>query len=108
MATRLKTVEYWVPATTSTITDATVTNLTQITIYLPETGTKTFRKVKMTTYFSDVITATGGTITEYRTALRLGAAGYTTVTNTNDITNSGENIFGCVTADFTSHFTTVS
>lgn len=106
MATRLKTIEFATPVLASA-TDATVTNFTQITVYIPEaSGTVTFRKVTCVTTADDIITATGGTVTEYRTGLRLGAAGYTTVTNTNDITNSGENISFQVSADFTSHFTT--
>ena len=105
MATRLKTIEYAFP-TLASLTDAVVTNLTQITVYLPETGTKTFRSVIVRWTCDDIITATGGTINEFRTGLRLGAAGYTTVTNTNDITNSGENISFQITANLTSHFTT--
>lgn len=105
MATRLKTVEFAFPVLAS-VTDATVTDFSQITIYLPETGTKTFRSVICVVTTNDIITASGGTVTEYRTGLQLGAAGYTTVTNTNDNTNSGENISRQVSADFTSHFTT--
>ncbi len=106
MATRLKTIEFAAPVLASA-TDATVTNFTQITVYIPEaSGTVTFRRVVCVTTADDIVTATGGTINEYRTGLRLGAAGYTTVTNLNDITNSGENISFQVSADFTSHFTT--
>lgn len=105
MATRLKTVEFAAP-TLSSVSDAIVTNFTQFTVYLPETGTKTFRSVICIVTTNDIITATGGTVTEYRTGLQLGAAGYTTVTNLNDITNSGENISHQISADFTSHFTT--
>lgn len=106
MATRLKTVEFAFP-TLSSAADAVVTNFTQITVYIPEGGgTVTFRSVVCIVTTNDIITATGGTVTEYRTGLRLGAAGYTTVTNTNDITNSGENISHQVSADFTSHFST--
>lgn len=106
MATRLKTVRYAVPTRTTVITDATLTNLDQITINIPETGV-TFRSVAVEVGFADVITATGGTITEHRVALRLGGAGYTTFTETDDIANSGENIAGVIAPiDFTSHFTT--
>jgi hypothetical protein len=105
MATRLKTVEYAFPALAS-LTDAVLTNVTQITVYLPESGTKTFREVIVRWTCDDIITVTGGTINEFRTGLRLGAAAYTTVTNLNDIVNSGENISFQITADLTSHFTT--
>jgi len=100
----LKTVEYAFP-TLAALSDAVVTNLTQITVALPESG-KTFRSVRVKVTCDDIITATGGTITEYRIGLRLGAAAYTTVTNLNDITNSGENLSLFLSADFTSHFTT--
>jgi hypothetical protein len=106
MATREKTVIYSFPMTTADVTDATVTNLTQITINLPETA-KTFTSVYAEVGFQDFISATGGTITEHRVGLRLGAAAYTTFTETDDITNSGENIAGVIgPVDFTTHFTT--
>lgn len=105
MATRLKTVKYAFPALAS-LTNNTLTNLTQITIYLPETGTKTFRSVVATVSMDDIITATGGTITTKTCDLRLGAAAYTSVANANTLTNSGENLSLFWVQDYTSHFTT--
>lgn len=106
MATREKTVCFAFPMTTALVADAVVTNLTQITLYVPE-ASPTFTSVAVEVGFQDVVTATGGTITEHRVGLRLGAAAYTTVTETDDITNSGENIAGVIGPfDFTSHFTT--
>lgn len=105
MATRLKTVHYAFPALAS-LTNNTLTNLTQITVYLPETGTKTFRSVVAHVSFDDIITATGGTLTTKTLNLRLGAAGYTSVANANTISNSGENLSLMLSADYTSHFTT--
>lgn len=105
MATRLKTVKYAFPALAS-LTNNTLTTLTQITIYLPETGTKTFRSVVATITMDDIVTATGGTITTKTANLRLGAAGYTSVANANTLTNSGENISLAWIQDYTSHFTT--
>lgn len=106
MAIREKTVIYSFPMTTTIVADAVVTNLTQITLNLPETA-KTFTSVYAEVGFQDIITATGGTITEHRVGLRLGAAAYTTFTETDDIANSGENIAGVIgPIDFTTHFTT--
>ena len=105
MATRLKTVHYAFP-TLASLTNNTLTNLTQITIYLPETGTKTFRSVVAHVTFDDIITATGGTLTTKTLNFRLGAAAYTSIANANTLTNSGENISFHLTADYTSHFTT--
>lgn len=104
MATRLKTVKYSFP-TLASLTNNTLTNLTQITIYLPETGTKTFRSVVAHVTMDDIVTATGGTITTKTVGLRLGAAAYTSIANANTLTNSGENISLPWVQDFTSHFT---
>lgn len=106
MATREKTIIYTFPMTTADVADAVVTNLTQITVQIPETVIS-FSSVFADVGFQDIITATGGTITEHRVGLRLGAAAYTTFTELDDIANSGENLGGIIgPIDFTSHFTT--
>lgn len=103
MATRLKTVKYAFPNLAS-VTNATLTNFSQITLYLPE-NSKVFKSVVCKVTANDIITATGGTLNEWRVALRLGAAAYTTITNTNDITHTGENITFGLVQSFTGHFT---
>lgn len=106
MATREKTVCFAFPMTTTLVADATVTNLSQITLYIPE-ASPTFTSVMVEVGFQDVITAAGGTINEYRVGLRLAAAGYTTITETDDIANTAENMAGVLGPfDFTSHFNT--
>lgn len=106
MATREKTVAFSFPMTTAAVADAVVTNLSQITLYIPE-ASPTFTSVFVDVGFQDSITATGGTINEHRVGLRLGAAAYTTFTETDDLTNTGENIAGVIgPVDFTSHFNT--
>jgi hypothetical protein len=105
MATRLKTVHYAFP-TLASLTNNTLTNLTQITIFLPETGTKTFRSVVAHVTFDDIITNTGGSLTTKTLNFRLGAAAYTSVANANTLTHSGENQSFHLTADYTTHFTT--
>lgn len=104
MATRLKTVEFAVPPYTTAITDNTLTTLTQITVYLPESG-KTFRSVVATVTASITDTAAGNLSTR-QLQCRLGAAGYTAHTNSNAVTNSGEDIIAHHSVDLTSHFTT--
>lgn len=104
MATRLKTVKYAFPALAS-LTNNTLTTLTQITVYLPESS-KTFRSVTAHVTMDDIITATGGSLTTKTLNLRLGAATYTSVANANTLGNSGENASFWLSADFTSHFTT--
>jgi hypothetical protein len=105
MATRLKTVQYAFP-TLASLTNNTLTNFTQITVYLPESGTKTIRKAWVEISMDDIITATGGSVTTKTVNLRLGAAGYTSTTNGNTLTNTGENISLFLARDFTSHFVT--
>lgn len=105
MATRLKTVQFSFPVLASLVNN-TLTNFTQITVYLPETGTKTFRKVIAKVTADDIVTATGGSVGTRTINLRLGAAAYTSLSNANTLTNSGENLSVFCSADFTSHFTT--
>lgn len=106
MATREKTVVYTMPMTTTDINDNTLTNLTQTTIYIPESS-PTFTSVYVEWGWQDRITATGGTIASWSVGLSLGGAGYTTHSNANTLTNSGENIAGVMAPyDFTSHFNT--
>ena len=105
MATRIKTVEYAWPTRTTAVTDATLTSLGTITVYIPET-TRTFRSAYVEIGFMDRVTATGGTITEYRVAVQLGAAAANTITETDDITHTGENVGGVLMPfDYTSYFT---
>ena len=104
MATRLKTVQFAFP-TLASITNNTQTNLTQITVYLPE-NSKSFKSVIAKISCDDIITATGGTITTKTFDLRLGAAAYTSIANSGTLTNSGENYSLFWVADYTSHFTT--
>lgn len=106
MATREKTVCFAFPMTTALVADAVVTNLTQITLHIPE-ASPTFTSVFVEVGFQDCITAAGGTIGEHRVGMQLGTSGYLTITETDDITNSGENIAGVIGPwDFTTLFNT--
>lgn len=104
MATRLKTVKYAF-ATLNAYTDNATTNLTQLTVNLPE-NTKVFKSVVAHITIDDLNTVTGDTITNKNFGLRLGAAAYTTVANANTLTASGENMSLWFAVDYTSHFTT--
>lgn len=104
MALRLKTAQFAFP-TMDSLTNNTLTNFTQITVYLPE-STKTIKKAWVEVSMNDIITATGGTLTTKTIDLRLGAAGYTSTTNSQGVSNSGENLSYFTERDFTSHFTT--
>jgi len=106
MATQEKTVRYSIPMYRSTVNDATTLPFVQITIDIPE-ASPTFTSVYAVASWQDQITLTGGTVTEHRVALRLGAAAYTTFTETDDLANTGENMaFVIGPIDFTSHFNT--
>jgi len=104
MATRLKTVNWSFPVLAS-LTNNTLTNLPQTTIFLPENA-KSFKSVKALLTCADIVTATGGSITTKTVNLRLGAAAYTSIANANVLTNSGENLALAWEQDFTSHFVT--
>lgn len=104
MATRIKTVQYAFPALASLVNN-TLTTLTPITIFLPE-ASKAFRSVVAKVSCDDIVTATGGTITTKTVNLRVGAAAYTSYTNTATITNSGENISLFWERNVTDHFQT--
>lgn len=105
MATRLKTVQYAFP-TLASLTNNTLTSLTQITIYLPESGTKTVQEAWLEVSMDDIITATAPSITTKTINLRLDALSYSSTTNTNTLTTSGENMSPFFTRDFSSYFTT--
>jgi hypothetical protein len=104
MTTRLKTIKYAFP-TLASLSNNTLTTLTQITLYLPE-NSKTFKSVVAHVTFDDIITNTGGSVTTKTLNLRLGAAAYTSVANGNTLTNSGENISFWLAQEFTDHFVT--
>lgn len=104
MATRSKTIQYAFPVLASLVNN-TLTNFTQITVYIPESSV-TIKKAWVEISMDDIITVTGGTLTTKTINLRLGAAGYTSTTNGNTFSHSGENISYFTERDFTSHFTT--
>ena len=106
MATREKTIIYAFDTLTTGSVNNTVTNLSQITLYIPESS-PTFTSVYVELGWQDIITNSGGTISQHRCALRLGAGSYTTITDSNVIANTGENmssVFGPF--NFTSVFQT--
>lgn len=105
MATRLKTIEYWFPIL-ATAVDASDTNFTQITLYIPDlpatTGTS-FKSVLFECVYHDRNT-TLGNISRHQVSISLGGATYATVNNANAITNGGEQQTLLCSGDFTSHF----
>jgi hypothetical protein len=105
MATRLKTVEYCFPKLDSLANNTLTTFSLGNALVLPE-NSKTFRSAVVEITWDDIITGTGGTLTTKRIDFRLGAAAYTTISNTQTLTHSGENMSMFLAQDFVSHFTT--
>jgi hypothetical protein len=104
MATTSKTVKFNFTTLASAVNN-TLTAITPMTIYLPETN-KVFKKVWAYITWDDIVTATGGTYTSRRLDLQLGAIAASSVNNTQTYTNSGENVSSGFSADYTSYFTT--
>jgi hypothetical protein len=102
MATCQKTICFAFPPSDS-VAEATTVNLTQITLYIPESS-PTFKSVFATVGFRQNETS-ADTITEHRVGIQLGAAGYSTFTETDDLTQSGEHLGGMIgPIDYTSYF----
>lgn len=105
MTIRTKTLWY-ATQLAADVVDATLTALPTITIYT-ENSSRVFRSVKVWLNYEDISTATGATVGEHRCACSVAGAAATTITELDDITNSGENMSGRIGPfDFTSHFTT--
>jgi hypothetical protein len=106
MATRRKTLEYWVPML-ATAADNVKTALSQITLYIPEaaSGTITFRKVILDAVIADA-SATPANVTGRTLFFTLQGATESSVNNTQAYTQSGENMIHHFSVDMTSYFTT--
>ena len=106
MSQRLKTIEFAHPVLAALVNN-TLTTLTQITVYIPESG-KTFRSVvAMVSAMQTITTASAsGNLTTRQLQCRLGAVAYTSHTNGNLLTGSGEDMFLFHAVDLTAHFTT--
>lgn len=104
MATKQKTIRYAAPIKT-TLTNNTLENFTQFTVYIPDFVS--FDSVYVELTFDDITTASS-TYTTKRVDLQLGSAGYETQSNTGSLTTGGvaRNISTKLTRNYTSYFTT--
>lgn len=100
MATRLRTIEYAFPLSTTNTNSATARDFTSITIYIPNTPS-----------FKSVILEMGGSnwngitsITAVLMGISLGAVARSDNTVTQTITNSGEDFSFIFTRDVTDYF----
>ena len=101
---QIKTVYFSFPTLASLGGSGTLTQFTQITLYLPE-NSKIFHSV-IARFSMDDSGNTGTNIGTKTLSLRLGASAYTTISNANAINNSGENISLAWVQDFTTLFNT--
>jgi hypothetical protein len=108
MATRIKTVEYWLGGSNTTLASNTRRDFTQVSVRLPETS-KVFRSVRLIVHVMDAQT-TAATMTNPVLGIQIGAVAFSNATLGNPPANSGEHgayIFERdVTAYFTTNFTT--
>lgn len=106
MATRVKTIRYALPTYTGTISDAVEQSLGTASIYIPENSISTPITIKscyIEIGWQDVCTV-AGTIDEHRVGFVLGTASQSNFIETDNITNSGENMGGVIgPIDFTTY-----
>lgn len=103
MALRTKTVEYPFPTNAATLALATRFDFAAITVYLPETTSRTFRSVILEVFARDGATV-ATSMTSYVIGIKLGAAAFNNATTTTTITNTGENQTWHFRRDVTSYF----
>lgn len=105
MAIRTKTIEYAFPTVTTNLAAATRRDLSAITLYIPETTSRTFLSVQLVVDVADAATV-AASMTSWLMGIRLGAAAFSDVTTTYTITNTGDPLSFVFTRDVTSYFTT--
>lgn len=103
MALRTKTIEYAFPTDASTLAAATRRDLSAITLYIPETNSRTFRSVSVEVTVAGAAT-TAASMTSWLIGIKLGAVAFDDVTTTLTITNSGDPEAFIFTRDVTSYF----
>lgn len=106
MAIRTKTIEYAFGFTTATTASAAARSFTQIAaLAIPETTSRTFRSVIYQVFIADAEDSATD-FTAVAMSITLGAAGASSATVTQTVTNSGENYTMSFMRDVTSYFQT--
>lgn len=105
MALRTKTIEYAFPTYETALAAATRYDFAAITLYIPETTSRTFRSVIVQITCRGTETA-ATSMTSWIIGIKLGAAAFSNVTVTDTITNSGEQQTFIFTRDVASYFAT--
>lgn len=104
MALRTKTVEYAFATDTATLAAATRRDLAAITLYIPETSSRTFRSVIVEVHVRGDETV-AASMTSWLIGIKLGAAAFNDVTTTLTLTNTGDQQSHVFQRDVTSYFT---
>lgn len=105
MALRTKTIEYAFGTDTTTLAAATRRDLTAITLYIPETSSRTFRSVIVEVNVRGGET-TAASMTSWLIGIKLGAAAFNDATTTLTLTNTADQQSFVFTRDVTSYFQT--
>jgi hypothetical protein len=105
MATRLKTIEYAFPQNESSLASLTRLDLSAITIYIPETSSRTFQSVIVELTARDTVT-TATSLSAILIGIKLGAASFSDATVSATLSNSGEQLSYLLTRSVTSYFNT--
>lgn len=103
MALRTKTIEYGLTANTIALSSANNRVFPPITVYIPETTSRTFRSVIFETSVCD-LGAVAASVTAINMGLQIGANPANTYTVTQTITNSGESQALVFTHEYTQYF----
>lgn len=108
MALRTKTVEYAFTSRTTTLAPATRFDFTQITLYIPETSSRTFRSVSIVHSARDNEAASGAFISSFMMGIKLGAVAFNDSTQSGNVQEFNADQPKCmtVTRDVTSYFNT--
>lgn len=105
MALRTKTIEYVFPQYTTALASATRYDFAAITLYIPETTSRTFHSVIVEVTCLDTV-ATATSMTANLIGIKLGVVAFDDLSNTITITTSGENNGYHLMRDVTSYFNT--
>jgi hypothetical protein len=108
MTVRTKTIEYAFPASEGNIAAGSARAFTQITVYIPETSSRTFKSCFLMVYVQDNVT-TAASPTSWRIQAAVGGAALDTTgdgaTITDTIGNTGEQCAWMFMRDVTALFT---
>jgi hypothetical protein len=91
-------------ATNTTLGTATRHDFAAVTVYIPETTSRTFRSVVVQVSFRDVFT-TALDVTAWRIGIKLAAVAFTDTDVTQTLTNTGDHSSHMFYVDVTSYFT---